>query len=208
MDRNERSCYFFIMSKGAATREAILHRGIEQAAQVGLSGLTIGALADATGMSKSGLYAHARSKQELQLRVLEQARREFIDTAILPALSEPRGEPRTRALFEHWLRTARDLMPSGCLFVKAAAEYDDRPGPVRDQLVRDHMDLQDSIAQVFSTGMAEAHFREDADPQQFALELHGLMLGYYHSHRLLRDPDAEKHTRTTFENLLDQYRVT
>lgn len=196
------------MSKGAATREAILHRGIEQAAQVGLSGLTIGGLADATGMSKSGLFAHARSKQELQLGVLEQARQEFIDAVIHPALSEPRGEPRTRALFEHWLTMARDLMPGGCLFVKAAAEYDDRPGPVRDQLVRDHTDLRDSIAQVFSTGIAEGHFRADADPQQFAFELHGLMLGYFHSHRLLRDPGAESQTRTTFENLIDHYRVT
>lgn len=196
------------MSKGAATREAILHRGIEQAAQVGLSGLTIGGLADATGMSKSGLFAHARSKQELQLRVLEQARQEFIDAVIHPALSEPRGEPRTRALFERWLVMARDLVPGGCLFVKAAAEYDDRPGPVRDQLVRDHTDLRDSIAHVFSTGIAEGHFRVNADPQQFAFELHGLMLGYFHSHRLLRDPGAEKQTRTTFENLLDQYRIT
>lgn len=196
------------MSKGAATREAILHSGIEQAAQVGLSGLTIGALADATGMSKSGLFAHAKSKQELQLRVLEQARQEFIDAVIHPAVSSPRGEPRVRTLFERWLSMVRDLMPGGCLFVKAAAEYDDRPGPVRDQLVRDHTDLQDSIAQVFATGVAEGHFRADVDPHQFAVELHSIMLGYFHSHRLLRAPDAERRLRTTFENLLDHYRVT
>jgi AcrR family transcriptional regulator len=195
------------MSKGAATREAILHRGVERAVQVGLSGLTIGALADATGMSKSGLFAHAKSKQELQLQVLAQARREFIDAVIRPALPESRGEPRTRALFEHWLAMVRDLMPGGCLFVKAAAEYDDRPGPVRDQLVQDHKDLQDSIAQVFSTGVGEGHFRADADPQQFAVEMHGIMHGYFHFHRLLRDPDAERRARTAFENLLDHYRV-
>jgi AcrR family transcriptional regulator len=196
------------MGKGATTREAILHRGIEQAARVGLSGLTIGALAAATSLSKSGLYAHAKSKQELQLRVLEQARTEFIDAVIRPALAEPRGEPRTRALFELWLASAREMRPGGCLFVKAAAEYDDRPGPVRDQLVRDHTDLQDSIGQIFSTGIAEGHFRADADPRQFAIELHGIMLSYFHTHRLLRDPDAERHVRTTFENLLDHYRVT
>lgn len=196
------------MSKGAATREAILHRGIEQAVQVGLSGLTIGALAEATGLSKSGLFAHVKSKQELELQVLDQARNEFIDAVIRPALAERRGEPRTRALFEHWLTMVRDLMPGGCLFVKAAAEYDVRPGPVRDQLVQDHTDLQDSIAQIFSAGIAEGHFRADADPRQFAVEMDSLMLGYFHFHRLLRDPDAERRIRTAFENLLDRYRVT
>ncbi|HEX6195141.1 MAG TPA: TetR/AcrR family transcriptional regulator [Jiangellaceae bacterium] len=195
------------MSKGAATREAILHCGVEQAAKVGLSGLTIGALADATGMSKSGLFAHAKSKQELQLRVLEQARAEYIDAVIRPALGAPRGEPRVRALFEHWLASARDRAPGGCLFVKAAAEFDDRPGPVRDQLVKDHKDKDDTVAQIFSTGVAEGHFRPDADPYQFAAELQSLMLGYFHLHRLMHDPDAEQRLRTSFENLLDQYRV-
>lgn len=196
-----------MMSKGAATREAILHRGIEQAVRVGLSGLTIGALADATGMSKSGLYAHAQSKQELQLRVLEQARQEYVDAVIRPALGAPRGEPRVRALFEHWLASARDGAPGGCLFVKAAAEFDDRPGPVRDQLVKDHRDKDDTVAQIFSTGIAEGQFRSDAEPHQFAAELQALMLGYFQMYRLMHDPDAERRLRTSFENLLDHYRV-
>jgi len=196
------------MNKGAATREAILHQGVEQAARVGLSGLTISALADATGLSKSGLFAHAKSKQELQLRVLEQARKEYIDAVIHPALSAPRGEPRVRALFELWLASARDRAPGGCLFVKAAAEFDDRPGPVRDQLVKDHKDKDDTVAQIFSTGIAEGHFRADAEPHQFAAELHALMLGYFHLHRLMHDPTAERRLRASFEHLLDHYRVT
>lgn len=190
------------MAKGAATREAILHSGVEAAARVGLSGLTIGELASATGMSKSGLFAHAKSKEVLQLQVLAQAREEFVDAVIRPALAAPRGEPRVRALFEHWLATARDRMPGGCLFVKSATEYDDRPGPIRDQLIRDHTDLQETIAQVFRTGIAVAEFRDDADPVQFAYDLHGVMLSYYHAHRLLDDANAETSARRAFDALL------
>lgn len=195
------------MGKGAATREVILHHGVETAVRVGLSGLTIGELAASTGLSKSGLFAHAKSKESLQLQVLAQAREEFIDAVVRPALGATRGEPRVRALFEHWLTCGRTRMPGGCLFVKAAAEYDERPGPVRDQLVRDHTDLQETIAQVFSTGIAEGHFRQDADPAQFAADLHGVMLAYYHSFRLLDDPAAESRARRAFEGLLDAVRA-
>lgn len=190
------------MSKGDVTRQVILHRGVEAAARVGLSGLTIGELATATGMSKSGLFAQVGSKEALQLQVLARAREEFIDAVIRPTLTAPRGEPRVRALFENWVVCGRDRLPGGCLFVKSAAEYDDRPGPVRDQLVRDHKDLQETIAQVFGTGIAEGHFRADADPEQFASDLHGVMLSYYHAHRLLDDDRAEHRTRRAFEALI------
>lgn len=194
------------MAKGDATRETILHHGVETAARVGLSGLTIGELASATGMSKSGLFAHFRSKELLQLEVLREARTEFIDTVIRPALLAPRGEPRVRELFERWVECGRTRMPGGCLFVKAAAELDEQDGPVRDQLVRDHLDLYDSCARMFSSGIAEGHFRDDADPLQFAADLDGIMLGFYHAHRLLEDPQAEARARRAFEALLDTAR--
>lgn len=194
------------MSKGDETRQAILHQGVETAARVGLSGLTIGELAAATGMSKSGLFAHAKSKESLQLQVLEQARDEFVDTVVRPALTAPRGEARVRALFENWLTCGRGRQSGGCLFVKSAAEYDDRPGPVRDQLVRDHRDLLETIAQVFRTGIAEGQFRADADPDQFATDMHGVMLSFYHAFRLLDDGQAEARARRAFEALLDATR--
>jgi AcrR family transcriptional regulator len=194
------------MSKGDETRRVILHRGVETAARVGLSGLTIGELAAATGMSKSGLFAHAKSKESLQLQVLEQARDEFVDIVIRPALSAPRGEARVRALFENWVICGRAKQPGGCLFVKSAAEYDDRPGSIRDQLVRDHTDLLETIAQVFRTGIAEGQFREDADPDQFATDLHGVMLSFYHGFRLLDDDQAEARARRALEALLDAVR--
>jgi AcrR family transcriptional regulator len=190
------------MTKGAVTRQAILHEGVEAAHRVGLGGLTIGELATASGMSKSGLFAHFRSKESLQLEVLGQARAEFIDTVVRPALNTPRGEPRVRELFARWLDCVTYRMPGGCLFVKAATELDTQPGPVRDQLVRDHHDLFDTIAQIFRTGVAEGHFRADADPDQFAVDLDGVMLAFYHSHRLLDDPKAGPRARYAFEALL------
>ncbi|WP_147918388.1 TetR/AcrR family transcriptional regulator [Ruania zhangjianzhongii] len=192
--------------KGAMTRQAILHEGVLAAYRVGLGGLTIGRLATATGMSKSGLYAHVGSKEELQLAVLAEAAREFAEQVVLPALGEPRGEPRLRALFENWVHSGRTRAPGGCLFVKASAELDEQPGPVRDQLARDHRRLYDSLARVVRTCIEEGHLGADTDPDQFAADLDGVMLAFYHWHRLLDDPRAEARARTAFERLLDQNR--
>ncbi|TDE01791.1 TetR/AcrR family transcriptional regulator [Jiangella asiatica] len=195
------------MTKGAETRQAILRHGVEAAYRLGLGGLTIGHLAAATGMSKSGLFAHFRSKELLQVEVLRQARADFIDSVIRPAVAAPRGEPRVRELFERWVVCGKTRQPGGCLFVKAATELDEQDGPVRDQLVRDHRDLYDSIARMFGTGIAEGHFRADADPVQFAADLDGVMLAYYHAHRLLEDELAETRARRAFEALIDAARA-
>lgn len=195
------------MSKGDETRQAILHRGVEAAYRVGLSGLTIGELARATDLSKSGLYAHFRSKESLQLAVLDQARSEFVDTVMAPALRTPRGEARMRRLFEGWLDCDLRQSPGGCLFVKAATELAAQAGPVREQLVRDHQDLYDAVAQVYGTCVAESGFRGDVDPQQFASELYGVMLALHHAHVFMADPRAEERARRAFEALLDAARV-
>lgn len=190
------------MSKGARTRDSILNHGVETAYRLGLGGLTIGALATATGLSKSGLFAHFNSKEVLQLEVLAYARRDFIDGVIRPALAAPRGETRVRELFERWLMCGKTRMPGGCLFVKAATELDEQIGPVRDQLAQDHRDLFDSIAQMFRTGISEGQFRPDADPMQFASDLDGVMLAFYHAYRLLDDDEAETRARRSFEALI------
>lgn len=190
------------MSKGESTRQAVLERAVEVASRLGLSGLTIGSLATEVEMSKSGLFGHFKSKEQLQLQVLAHARETFTDQVVRPALSAPRGVPRLQTLFERWLDVGRDSAP-GCLFVSAATEFDDQPGAVRDQLVRDHRDLLESLAQMFRTGITEGQFSPDADPDQFAHELHGVMLGYFHALRLMHDPTAEKRTRKAFDRLID-----
>jgi AcrR family transcriptional regulator len=189
------------VGKGEQTRLTVLARAADLAAREGLSTLTIGDLASRSHLSKSGLFAHFQSKEALQLAVLAYARDRFTEEVIRPATRTPRGEPRVRALFEHWLEVAA-RMNAECLFVSASAEFDDRPGPVRDQLVRDHLDCRDSITQMFRTGIAEGDFRADADPEQFAHELVGIMLGLFHAHRLLGDPAAPDRARRAFEAVL------
>ncbi len=179
----------------------IIAHGAEIAGRLGLAGLTIGSLAARVEMSKSGLFGHFRSKESLQLQVLRYAREGFVAHVIRPALAEPRGEARLRRLFEGWLACGRHG-DTCCLFVSAATEFDDQPGPVRDQLVGGHRDLMESIAQMVRTGVAEGQLREDADADQFAQDLYGVMLAFGYAHRLLRDPAAEARTRRAFEALL------
>jgi AcrR family transcriptional regulator len=188
------------MSKGDVTKLAVLDQAVEVARRVGLSGLTIGSLAEQTQLSKSGLYAHFRSKECLQLQVLEHARAGFEESVAYPALKAPRGEPRMRELFDRWLWW--NSMPGGCPFVAASAEFDDQPGAIRDLVVRSQRDLIDMIATVFRTGIAEGHYREDADPDQFAQDFHGVILACHHALRLLGDSKAETRARRAFEALL------
>jgi AcrR family transcriptional regulator len=185
----------------------ILHQGVETAYQVGLGGLTIGELARATGLSKSGLFAHFRSKEALQLEVLGQAREEFTAQVVAPAVRVARGEPRVRALFENWLNCGLSRAPGGCLFVKSLTEFEEQSSPVRDQLFQDHRDLYDSIAQIFRTGISEGDFREDADPMQFAFDLDGVMLASYYWFRIVGADDAAARARHAFESLLDTVRI-
>lgn len=195
------------MGKGESTRLAVLDEAVALASRVGLGGLTIGSLAAATRLSKSGLFAHFRSKEALQLQVLARATERFTDVVVRPALAAPRGEPRMRELFERWLAWDREALPGGCIFITAATELDDQPGPVRDKLTADQRDWMDLIRQIFRTGMAEGHFRPDADPDQFAQDVHGVLLGCHWASRLHGDPRAETHARRAFEALIRAVRV-
>jgi AcrR family transcriptional regulator len=190
------------MNKGMETRQAVLEEAAREASRVGLGGLTIGSLAASTQLSKSGLFAHFQSKESLQLQLLDHTRARFVELVVRPALAARRGEPRVRELFRRWLAWDADALPGGCLFVAASAELDDQPGPVRDRLAQDQRDWMDTIAQVFRTGVAEGHFRPDADPEQFAYDLYGVMLAFHHASRLLADPAAATRATSAFEALL------
>lgn len=189
-------------AKGSRTRDAILQLAVAHACKVGLAGLTIGDLATAAGMSKSGMYAHFGSKEAMQIAVLDAAAQEFADVVVVPALAAPRGEPRIRSLVDHWLQCGRDRGPGGCVIVKASAELDEQPGPVRDRLRDLHEALDASIARMVAGGVREGHFRPDVDGRQFAFDLYAVMLGFYHAYRLLDDPRAEARARAGVETLL------
>jgi AcrR family transcriptional regulator len=188
------------VTKGEETRQAILGRAFELASVIGVSGLTIGRLAEETRLSKSGLFAHFGSKENLDVAVVEEASRQFVQEVMVPALREPRGEPRVRALFERWVTWGQ--RPGGCFFVGAGAELDDRPGPPRDALVRACHDWIDELAKAARIAVREGHFAASLEPEQFAFELYALMLSFHQYHRFLRDPLALERTRRAFDRLV------
>lgn len=194
------------MGRGETTRQTILEHAVEVASKVGLQGLTIGRLAHDLQLSKSGLFAHFQSKEELQVQVLAAAAARFVDVVVKPALRAPRGEPRVRALFEAWLAWAQSCLPGGCPFAGAAMELDDRPGSPRDRLVRLQKDWLDVLANTVRTAIAEGHFHDRVDPEQFAHELYGMMLGFHHAARLLKDPQAAARVHQAFEGLVARAR--
>ena len=191
------------MGKGEQTRDAILERATVLASRLGLEGVSIGRLAGDLGLSKSGLFAHFKSKEELLVRTLEHAAERFTAMVVKPALAAGRGEPRVRALFERWLRWPQAVpQPGGCIFVAAAVELDDRPGPARDRLAQLQRDWLSVIATAVRGAKDQGHFREDLDPEQFAFETYGIALVCHHAMRLLRDPDAVARARGAFERLV------
>ncbi|MGN8244228.1 TetR/AcrR family transcriptional regulator [Cellulomonas soli] len=189
-------------TKGQRTRDAILTQAVAATVRVGLGGLTLGDLATGTGMSKSGLYAHFGSKEQLQLAVLDAAAEEFAATVVRPALRAPRGEARIRDLADRWLACGVDRAPGGCVIVKAGTELDDQPGPVRDRLRELHLELARTIARIVTGGITEGQLRPDVDPEQFAFDLYGVMLAFFHTHRLLDDPHAPARAHRAVDALL------
>lgn len=192
------------MSKGEETKQAIVDQALELVSTVGLDKLTIGSLANATGMSKSGLFAHFHSKEQLQLQVLEAARRRFVDMVIAPALKEPRGEARIRAMFNRTMKQWEDELPGGCIFHAVSAELDDQPGPARDYLIEIQRDYQESLKRAARIAIEEGQFRKDLDVEQFAFELGSITAAYHHFGRLLGDPKAEKHANKAFDALIER----
>jgi AcrR family transcriptional regulator len=195
------------VSKGQQTKTAILDEAVGIASRVGFNALTIGQLAESTGMSKSGLFAHFKSKEALQLETLERGRERFTDLVIRPTLAAPRGIARVRALVDNWLVWETEALQGGCIFVTGSIEYDDQPGPMRDALVRNQQDWAEFIATVAGTAVREGDFRADLDTAQFAFSLQGLMYAFHHTARLLRDPKALEHTRHGVEQLLASCRA-
>ena len=190
------------LHKGQQTRAAILDAALTLASHMGLEGLSIGALAEVTGMSKSGVFAHFGSREELQISVIREYHARFEEEVFFPAIREPRGLPRLRALFERWVRRVSVELDSGCIYISGAVEFDDRPGPVRDALVEMVRTWHAALERAIRGAIDEGHLHADADPAQMLFEIHGLILALHHDARFLRNAGTPERARIGFERVV------
>lgn len=190
-------------SKGAATRDAILDHAYAIACSAGLEGLSIGALAHAVGMSKSGVFAHFGSREDLQLAVLETAAQRFVSHVFQPAVRRPRGLARLRAVIEQWFDWVRHEDDGGCLFLAAVSEYDDRPGPQRDLLLQQDRQWRQALAKAVSLAIEEGELRPDIDVEQLVFEIYALPLLVHHDAGLYGYEAARSRGIRAFERLIE-----
>ena len=193
------------LPKGQQTKTAIVDTALRMAAQVGLEGLSIGALAEAMEMSKSGVFAHFGSRDELQISVVREYYARFEREVFQPAMEQPRGLPRLQALFEHWMRFTSAELDSGCIFISGAIEFDDRPGPVRDALAEAVDAWIDAMTRAVAQACEEKHLDAGADPSQIAFEIHALILALHYEARFMRRPGSMARARQGFVNILQRY---
>ena len=192
------------MSKGKQTRDEIITVAISESSRIGLEGLSIGTLARHVGMSKSGLFAHFGSKEGLQLSVLQTASAQFEKAVFRPAIREPRGAPRVQAMFNNWIKWSNSPeLPGGCLFVSTALEFDSRTGAVRDLIVDRLTALRKTFAIAVELAIQVGDYRADLDSEQFAFEVHSIVLGYQVEAKLFKSPDAASRAMHAF-SALDQ----
>ena len=189
-------------AKGRQTRAAILDAALALASHMGLEGLSIGALAEQMGMSKSGVFAHFGSREELQISVVREYHQRFEQEVFYPALKQHRGLPRLRTMFERWVERVSVEIDSGCIYISGAVEFDDRPGPVRDALAEMVRDWHRALDRAIRLAVDAGHLARDTDTEQMLFEIHGLILALHHDARFLRSPRALDRARQGFERVV------
>mgnify|MGYP000962603931 FL=1 len=193
------------LQKGQQTKAAIVDAALGLATQIGLEGLSIGALAEVTQMSKSGVFAHFGSREELQISVIREYHTRFEDEVFYPAMHEPRGLPRLRALFANWMKRTSVEIDSGCIYISGAVEFDDRAGPVRDALASSVMTWHAAMKRALTVAKEEGHLRSDVNEEQMLFEIHGLILALHYEARFLKNPGSIDRAKRGFDNILRLY---
>jgi AcrR family transcriptional regulator len=194
-----------MMRKGELTRAAILDVAQSLASRDGLEGLTIGLLADKMNMSKSGVFAHFGSREDLQIEVLKLYHRQFEEEIFYPSMKQPRGLPRLEGLFMRWVKRVTVEIASGCIYISGAVEYDDRPGAIREELAGMVQAWQDALRRCVEQSIQAGHLRPDTDPHQLVFEMYGLILALHHDARFIKRPGSVNRARIGFERLIESY---
>ncbi|HYD79250.1 MAG TPA: TetR/AcrR family transcriptional regulator [Paucimonas sp.] len=193
------------MRKGELTRAAILDVALDLASRDGLEGLTIGLLADRMNMSKSGVFAHFGSREDLQIEVLKLYHKRFEDEVFYPSMKESRGLPRLQVMFARWVKRVTVEIASGCIYISGAVEYDDRPGAIREELVGMVRAWQDALHRCVVQAIEMGHLHADTDPYQLVYEMYGLILALHHDARFIKRPGSVDRAQAGFERLLKTY---
>ncbi len=194
-----------VLQKGQQTKAAIVDAALRLASQVGLEGLSIGAVAEITQMSKSGVFAHFGSREELQISVVREYFHRFEQEVFAPVLDLQRGLPRVEALFANWMKRVAVELQSGCIFISGAVAFDDRPGAVRDALASSVNVWLDAFRRAVAQARQAGHLRPDADADQMAFEIHGLILALHYEARFLKNPGSIARAHTGFDHVLATY---
>ncbi|WP_043335393.1 TetR/AcrR family transcriptional regulator [Belnapia moabensis] len=189
--------------KSQATRVTLLHHGLRALSLDGLSGVTLGRLAEAASLSKSGLFAHFRSKEQLELALLDEAARLARAHVVEPAMQAPDGLPRLRAVVERWLGWApRAGLPGGCPVAAALFELDDSTGRVREHVAALECEWRGLLRSLVASAVAQGQLHAETEVEQFVWELCGIYLSHHASARFLRDPAADARAHQAFDALL------
>lgn len=187
-------------------KSAILQKGLEMASHLSLEALTFGELAKEIKMSKSGLFAHFKSKENLQLEILNYAAQNFAKDVIFEALKVERGIPRIRAFVNNWVKWGSKFS-GGCIFVDATTEFNDRPGNVQNLLLDQQVQWVDILRRIGESAIKAGDIKPDTDCEQFAFELYSLVLGYYYYDQLIRDPKIEERKEKSLNKFLKTYSI-
>ncbi|MBV7540231.1 TetR/AcrR family transcriptional regulator [Acidovorax sp. sic0104] len=193
------------LQKGQQTKAAIVEAALGLATHIGLEGLSIGALADVTGMSKSGVFAHFGSREELQISVIREYHTRFEQEVFYPAMSAERGVARLSALFDNWMKRTSIEIDSGCIYISGAVEFDDRTGPVRDALASSVLTWHAAMRRAIEQCKGLGELRVDTDAEQMLFEIHGLILALHYEARFLQTPGSMGRAVQGFQNILARY---
>ena len=176
--------------KGLVTKTLIIRAALDIASKSGLEGLTIGNIAQTVGMSKSGVFAHFGSREELQVEVIREYYQRFEELIFVPALLKPKGLPRLRQMIHAWLQMTVADDTSSCFFIAGAAEFDDRPGIVRDELIRSVEDWRLALVRAIKESIAAGHLKKAVNIDGLLFQLYSTVLGVHHDSRFLQNPKS------------------
>ncbi len=191
--------------KGQQTKAAIVDAALQVASQMGLEGLSIGAVAAIMHMSKSGVFAHFGAREELQISVVREYHHRFEQIVFFPALKRPRGLPRLEAMFANWMKLVAVEIQAGCIYISGAVAFDDRPGPVRDTLASSVNIWLAGVRRAVMQASEQGQLRADVDSEQMVFEIHGLILALHYEARFLNKPGSIARAQTGFAHIIATY---